>query len=1288
MAPIHLFLYILASLASPGRPNKTSWNNNVETPPIRDDSVPDVSIAGTSVALYLQTLSQRELGVAQLQTLFNRRGTRSENRDAPEEDAFRLSSMLHHKTNQLYNHLARIANILSTSGMPVVDEPCCPTKLTTVSSTNVVQACTVNHKADSASVTMSAFENIESMIGVSSQYYLSSQGHVEFPAARLCGQEADLRHRQVFAGTLHPEAKNVVVMVDRGPTLNSRQLDMGRAVARYVVASLTSQDHVALVTLEGSVTVPSVDGCSLKKMVAASDSAKSSLLGHLNAVHRDEYRLSDHCGGFNMTRRIIKNSDLTRGQTVHLYYITAVRMGGSQRLKDVFQAVASLRNQLYELNIIIHVFYMDKGHDDDVAAFMSLTKQDFWQAYNISKDPRLEISSGRFVAVDSTYMLSSTIGDIFPTTTVGLQHKAYRMFMPHSSTSEQGLVLSLGLTVALPKEVGVVGLDAHYEYFFEDSLLFAQSDDYYACVLDKETGNVISHPRLDHTAEQRNLGLEQFELPLLPEVDLDTFKQHLKVVVNEAVGNLSVSADRVYYWHAVPETSFVVLVVATTPKEETYSSQQQKHDMKSANIFFHRLDLLPAQSQRKLCRHLHLPATLESGAVYLNAAAFAEPFRNVNLDADKVTQYMSYLTDINATTNPGFQTGVKDDLLLVFQMTSIWRNMSYDSGLNNYIVRRFAATKSGLFYAYPGSPVQTGFQAQKQEWYLDAVKFPGRVVVSGPQLDPGGAGYIVTLSQAIAAADDNGGNVLAVIGMDITLGYVYKMLLNTMPDCASAAGNVRCFLFDDEGFLVAHPTILDPRQKHKVEGQHLTHLEPFVARRIIDDAKMSTKHMCKQVSEMAVKHYYEFNTTAGATHAMADDCAKFQVSYVQGTNVFIGAVVTVPDCSSSNTFCPCSVSSDTCIICDMDETEVSCECPCRCRPEGCLPPQNSSLLRLDVCPEEPQRLNVPDPTEDWQAQMLSKLSLPPCFDTDCSRRRTKDTCFGVIGCAWCEVQQPGSQQWTSLAEPFCGDQTRCFGGVLGAMTPYEESKPNSRHRDTDDYFFRSTPSIGPIAGSIVGAFLFLGLSAYCIRNYNKCTGGCLPPGVSRSSCNESSLRVASFEEVSDENDIIGEGEEMREMGAHQNAVLVPDGDGEVISPYRMNPGYRRPQAVTDSDHGYSTMTPMGDLDSEVIPYTDSSTSRERLQRMQRMHPPSSLHSVTSGVSSRTSSPPPPHSRTNTASCAASSVGLIGGSTSTASVQQPSRHQEEVSLLDPETMLPKINKHQFVVAATVHMVDPQ
>lgn len=45
------------------------------------------------------------------------------------------------------------------------------------------------------------------------------------------------------------------------------------------------------------------------------------------------------------------------------------------------------------------------------------------------------------------------------------------------------------------------------------------------------------------------------------------------------------------------------------------------------------------------------------------------------------------------------------------------------------------------------------------------------------------------------------------------------------------------------------------------------------------------------------------------------------------------------------------------------------------------------------------------------------------------------------------------------------------------------------------------------------------------------------------------------------------------------------GAAAAVSPYRMNPGYRRPPGVADSsDQGYSTMTPHDD--SENLNYTD------------------------------------------------------------------------------------------------------
>ena len=69
------------------------------------------------------------------------------------------------------------------------------------------------------------------------------------------------------------------------------------------------------------------------------------------------------------------------------------------------------------------------------------------------------------------------------------------------------------------------------------------------------------------------------------------------------------------------------------------------------------------------------------------------------------------------------------------------------SGLNNYIVRRYAATSRGVYYVYPGTPSSSDFEPSRQEWFMKAEKFPTRVVTTLPRLDPGGGGYIVSLSE-------------------------------------------------------------------------------------------------------------------------------------------------------------------------------------------------------------------------------------------------------------------------------------------------------------------------------------------------------------------------------------------------------------------------------------------------------------------------------------------------------------------------------------------------------------
>lgn len=42
-------------------------------------------------------------------------------------------------------------------------------------------------------------------------------------------------------------------------------------------------------------------------------------------------------------------------------------------------------------------------------------------------------------------------------------------------------------------------------------------------------------------------------------------------------------------------------------------------------------------------------------------------------------------------------------------------------------------------------------------------------------------------------------------------------------------------------------------------------------------------------------------------------------------------------------------------------------------------------------------------------------------------------CFGVLDCEWCMVDSDGK---THLDKSYCAPQKECFGGIVGAKSPY------------------------------------------------------------------------------------------------------------------------------------------------------------------------------------------------------------------------------------------------------------
>ncbi|OBS59471.1 hypothetical protein A6R68_09405, partial [Neotoma lepida] len=125
-------------------------------------------------------------------------------------------------------------------------------------------------------------------------------------------------------------------------------------------------------------------------------------------------------------------------------------------------------------------------------------------------------------------------------------------------------------------------------------------------------------------------------------------------------------------------------------------------------------------------------------------------------------------------------------------------------------------------------------------------------------------------------------------------------------------------------------------------------------------------------------------------------CSKYRLTRIPGTNAFVGIVNETCD---SLAFCACSMVDRLCLNCHRNP---SCEVH-----------------------QEPVTYTAIDPgLQD---------ALQQCVNSRCNQRLESGDCFGVLDCEWCVVDSDGK---THLDKSYCAPQKECFGGIVGAKSPY------------------------------------------------------------------------------------------------------------------------------------------------------------------------------------------------------------------------------------------------------------
>lgn len=669
----------------------------------------------------------------------------------------------------------------------------------------------------------------------------------------------------------------------------------------------------------------------------------------------------------------------------------------------------------------------------------------------------------------------------------------------------------------------MLAVDVYFSNIIEDITYYSSNQQYsYAFLIDLN-GKVLMHPSFPRPSTLKRQ---------LYYVDITHYEPYIerKRILNEHDGIYTVNNTVTYVWSRIGEW-YVVCVVANNKYGHVNRSFKPNWYPAATNkLLYQNLD---RSEEYKLCKHLNQLATLDTSSLYLSLSCFQSPFsasRN-----NQLKNYIAYLTT-KLVANPGLKDDVRDEVIALSHVMEYLRKRHITSLTSKYVVRRYVTSRNGVLKLYPGTILGPGFEPTKRPWFLQAVKHRGKLIFTPPYLDGGGAGYIVTIAYYLPQI---------VVAIDFTYGYMFKLVLEHVPECLD--DEITCFLMDDQGYLIYHRNLMDNNNGAKpIEQQHIVHKESFVANDILNHKYFIKKLLCNNYVDSTIQRFYRLNTSYDdvlTNYVFGEHCVNYRIKIVPNTNLFIGIVNTT--CHVVATFCPCSVVDRLCLNCNRME-QKECECPCEC-------PLN---IDTEVCRNTNRNITFNLPCMNYMEPVSveptftgeTDLQLDTCSSNSCQSEENYLDCLGLTGCEWCKYDVDGN----FLRKPFCSTTNTCFNGVLGARSPYKGDLTETI-LDVAEY-----SRIGPILAFIIAMSIILVLFFICYRSFTS-------PSTERlylSSTNDNNLRMSDLN-VNDN---------YHDLGNHRDKLLQDDRQ-DPISPYCVASTYRRTQAPTDSDHGYSTMTP-------------------------------------------------------------------------------------------------------------------
>lgn len=847
----------------------------------------------------------------------------------------------------------------------------------------------------------------------SRQYFLSTSDNGKIENCNFI--RPDVPHfTKIYASAIMN--KRIVLLIDQ----TSEQMDTTRSVAKTVIAALNDTDKVSVILIADKVTMFSrADSCQSDVMAPATPAIKHKIYDFLDSANRTN-GIANHTLGFQVAFAVLdelykeaKSDDLL---PISFLYV-------SEGITDLF---SDARNVLAEITMgqsrLPHPVVIN------ICAIVANNRQFPAQAQFL-----LDIASQNFAKFSlDTSSWQHRKGDRSLNGQLFLMNRTMERFQRHLLLCLTELFrykpfinnqvtlhdpyfdadFSNDFIVSITKtcdQRGVFGIDLLLNFLIEDVLYSNKLNSSYKFLTDIN-GNTFSHSLLYPRPATLKETFHPVHIQLLEKTNgFDELWGKMRI---EMSGNVQLE-NWMYTWKHVSNLLIVCIVSKVNDSKlkvlqriKASNSQLTDQSRYLPELLYHRLDLLVPPNSINMCHYYKQVATFDAITLHLSAKAFSSPFSHMksskleesdDSQVQTVQNFMAYLRDTkNLFANPGLRDGIRNEVSGVYQIMEFIKKKHIDSELKKYVIRRYVASMNGVLQVFPGCSLDVNFEATKRPWFIKAMESRGKVAITEPYQDAGGAGFVVTVSYTIFESKHSSKGSrqpIAVVSLDFTRGFFYKILLDELPECG--IDSIKCFMMNDKGFLIAHPNVLESTNDNHRQPEHITHKESHVANDILMQRKFVKKIACNDYLNGTSQRYYQFNTFISEiiTNFANVEKTKYQIMIIKETNLFVGIINSTSE--TSGAFCPCSTIDFRCLNCNRME-QIECECPCECRlddDDSCTSNRTDLMAESSTCPQQIEYI------QSYQAPVVKDV-VDSCNLFNCDLFAEKEDCLGVIGCIW------------------------------------------------------------------------------------------------------------------------------------------------------------------------------------------------------------------------------------------------------------------------------------------------